>query len=283
MLGQMDKKAPSKILDPVLPNYMSAFVAALSESENAGHYKLKKDIIKTITILIRYYQTKVADYLPHLLTPAWAILTTITVPYREVLVGNADDDDDVDSDGEKCGIESTLYAIFELVGALLEVPHISEALIANGLTDLIYYTIFYMQLPQVFSYVIKILIMVSPVSFTDQILESDILVFKERVEQWISNPSTFANDEDEDNATYSLRTCAQDLLSCVFDEFEQLSISALGQAVNRHLSTPAGQSDWRLQEACLYAVCSLGTNVTKPSLNSSNPADCFDIHGFVQV
>jgi len=149
LMCQMDKKAPSKILDPVLPNYMSAFVAALSEPENAGHYKLKKDIIKTITILTRYCQIKVAPYLPHVLPPAWAILTSITVPYSEVLVGNADDDEDVDSDGEKCGIESTLYAIFELVQALLEVPHISEALIASGLTDLIYYTIFYMQLPQV--------------------------------------------------------------------------------------------------------------------------------------
>jgi len=80
-----------------------------------------------------------------------------------------------------------------------------------------------------------------------------------------------------------LRTCAQDLLSVVFDEFEQQSIVALGQAVNRHLITPAGQSDWRLQEACLYAVCSLGTNVAKLPVNSSNPTEFFDIHGFVQV
>ncbi|XP_021944013.1 importin-9 [Folsomia candida] len=254
ILGQIDKKAPTRFLDPVLQNYVQVFTRALMEPENPGHYKLKKDIIKTVTVLLRYYQAKTSPYLAQLLPPAWAILTSLTVPFKAYLQGNEDDDDNIDSDGEKCGIESTLYAIFELVQALLENPQIAKTYMSDSLTDLIFYTTFYMQLPQ------------------------------ERVEQWTSNPSSFASDEDEDSGTYSLRACAQDLLSLVSDEFNQQCIAALGQAVNRHLCTPAGQTDWRLQEACLYAVCSLGTNVAKPWSQSSGipTAGCFDIHGFVQ-
>jgi hypothetical protein len=104
------------------------------------------------------------------------------------------------------------------------------------------------------------------------------------VEQYLHDPSAFAADEDEEYATFSLRTCGQDLLTVVFDAFEQQSIVAVGEAVNRHLNTHAGQTDWRLQEACLYAVCSLGTNVAKPpSGPNAPPSGYFNIAGFIQV
>jgi hypothetical protein len=149
VLGQLDKNAPSRFLDPLLPNYVQGFAAALIEPDNFGHYKLKKDIIKTITVLLQNYHAKTLPYLSHLLPPAWAILTSITGPFKQYLTGDEDDQDNIDSDGEKCGIESTLYAIFELVQGLLDHPQTAKIYISDGLTDLIFYTIFYMQLPQV--------------------------------------------------------------------------------------------------------------------------------------
>jgi len=82
--------------------------------------------------------------------------------------------------------------------------------------------------------------------------------------------------------SYTLRICAQDLLINAYEAYPETSIKALGQAVNRHL-TEVGQHDWRLQEACLFAVSSLGNRVAKTSLKNPAPGEVFDIHGFVQV
>ena len=94
---------------------------------------------------------------------------------------------------------------------------------------------------------------------------------------------TFATDEDENAATYTLRVCAQDLLTVACDEFPEESYAALGQAVDRHLT---GCTDWRLQEACLFAVSSLGTRIVKPVDKEQSDAhnkQYFNIHGFIQV
>lgn len=246
-LAQGNKQMPVQLLDPFLPEYMSTFVDVLSDGSANPIYVLKKDVIKSISFLIRLFPKRMAPYLSHLLQPAWGILTNSTQQFREIYLGAEDDDPDVDSDGESCGIQGVIYAIFELVQTLVETPSVSKSLLQGNLPDLIYFTIYYMQVPQ------------------------------ERVETWNSNPSVFVTDEDEDSVAYTLRTCANDLLTLVCDEFEAESMAALGQAVNKHLST---SNDWRLQEACLFAVSSLGHRVSRPSANVSG--DNFDIHGFVQ-
>lgn len=247
-LSQGNRQIATQLLDPILPDYMNAFVAVLSDVSPNPIYVLKKDVLKSISTLICSFQKKTSPYMSHLLQPAWSILTSSTQQFREIYLGAEDDDLDVDSDGESCGIEGVIYAIFELVQTLVENPTISKSMLQSTLPDLIYYTIFYMQVPQ------------------------------ERVETWSSNPSVFITDEDEDSVAYTLRTCAQDLLTLVCDEFQNESMAALGQAVNKHLSTSG--NDWRLQEACLFAVSSLGPRVSRPT-SLSISGDCFDIHGFV--
>ncbi|ODM92754.1 Importin-9 [Orchesella cincta] len=247
-LSQGNKQISAQLLDPILPEYMKAFVEVLSDSSTNPIYVLKKDVVKSISILIRHFQKKMVPYLDHLLQPAWNILTSSTQQFREIYLGAEDDDPDVDSDGEACGIEGVIYAIFELVQTLVETPSVSKSMLQNTLPDLIYFTIFYMQVPQ------------------------------ERVETWNTSPAIFVTDEDEDSVAYTLRTCAQDLLTLVCDEFEKESMAALGQAVNKHLST---SNDWRVQEACLFAVSSLGPRVSRPSSLTLSGVN-FDIHGFVQ-
>lgn len=247
-LAQVNKQIPSQLLDPVLPDYMNAFITILSDASPNPIYVLKKDVVKSISMLIRLFSKKMAPFFSHLLQPAWNILISSTQQFREIYLGAEDDDPDVDSDGESCGIQGVIYAIFELVQTLVENPSVSKNTLESTLPDLIYFTIFYMQVPQ------------------------------ERVETWNANPSVFVTDEDEDSVAYTLRTCANDLLTLVCDEFEKESMAALGQAVNKHLST---SNDWRLQEACLFAVSSLGPKVSRPS-SLTISGDCFDIHGFVQ-
>jgi hypothetical protein len=148
LVGHVDENVPAKILDPVIPNYITALVAALSEPENPGHFKLKKEVVKTFNILIQYYQDKVSPYFSMILQPTWAILTSITEHFQEALVGNLDED--VDSDGEKSGINAVLFAIFELVQILLEgSSEAAKKFIVESLTELIFFSIFYMQLSQV--------------------------------------------------------------------------------------------------------------------------------------
>ena len=147
-MSEMDKSVLPTFLDPYLPSYMDAFVVALTEPPSMDcDYCLKKEVVKTISSLIRQCPKRLANYLPTLLSPIWVILTSSTETYREILVGNEEGDDDIDSDGENNGVEAVLYAIFDLVQNLINSS--SKSLIKNYLIDLIYYTIFYMQLPQV--------------------------------------------------------------------------------------------------------------------------------------
>jgi len=149
-ISEMDKGAAGNLLDPIMPAFMEAFVGILLETGvSSGDYTLKKDVIKCISLLLRHVPKKMSTYLPHLLKPAWALLTSSTEKFREIFNGE-DDDPEIDSDGEKCGIEAVIFSIFELVQNLMDTPSsVSKKIIKDGLVDLIYYTIFYMQLPQV--------------------------------------------------------------------------------------------------------------------------------------
>ena len=68
------------------------------------------------------------------------------------------------------------------------------------------------------------------------------------------------------------------------EEFPEECLAALGSGVQRHLANNP-TNDWRLHEACLAAVSSLGTRIVKPvtSPGAGDSRSSFDIHGFIQV
>ena len=137
------------LLDPMLPAFMGAFAIALNDDSPQNpddNSSLKKEIVKTIANFIRLFPKRMVGYLPDLLSPIWGILTSSTEVYKEIIVG-ASDNGDEDSDGQNNGVEAILYSIFDLVQNLIGSN--SKCLIKPYLADLIYYTIFYMQLPQV--------------------------------------------------------------------------------------------------------------------------------------
>ena len=92
-------------------------------------------VLKALTVLVKNVPKQMAVWLPQILPPVWATLTTSAEKYvREVVNEGGEEEDVVDSDGEVpdvrmlelltfllqvLGFENLVFAIFEFVHALL--------------------------------------------------------------------------------------------------------------------------------------------------------------------
>jgi len=147
-MAEMDKSIITSLLEPCLEPFLKEFVDVLQEKNpQFTGYGLQKNIVKTISSMLRTIPKKMSPFLQFILTPIWNILTSNIDEFRRYFSGE-NEDPDVDSDGEHCGIEGVIFSVFELIQNLLDTPSMNS-LVKNGLTDLIYYIIFYMQVPQV--------------------------------------------------------------------------------------------------------------------------------------
>jgi len=145
---EVDKTAVTTYLNPCLEPFLHQFVSCLEETNREyTSYGLQKSIVKAISLLLRQCPKKINPFLQFILKPIWNILTSNIEEFRLYFNGEAEDPD-VDSDGEECGIEGVVFTVFGLIQILLENPSMNF-LVKSGLVDLIYYIIFYMQLPQV--------------------------------------------------------------------------------------------------------------------------------------
>lgn len=156
---EVAKNITTEYLNPCLEPFLHGFVSSLEEP-NATYrsYGLQKSIVKAISLLLRQCPKKISPFLQFILKPIWAILTSNVEEFRMYFNGESDDPD-VDADGEECGIEGTIFAVFTLIQILVENPSMNS-MVRVGLPDLIYYIIFYMQLPQVKIIVSKFLILI---------------------------------------------------------------------------------------------------------------------------
>ena len=117
-------------------------------------------VLKALTVLVKNVPKQMAVWLPQILPPVWATLTTSAEKYvREVVNEGGEEEDVVDSDGEVpdmwmldlltfllqvLGFENLVFAIFEFVHALVETPKFKGA-VKSGLSELMYYIVLYMQ------------------------------------------------------------------------------------------------------------------------------------------
>merc|ERR1719206_65565 len=208
------------LLNPVLSTFSEALVASLcvpdSHTSDAG---LRTEVLKALTVLVKNVPKQMAVWLPQILPPVWATLTTSAEKYvREVVNEGGEEEDVVDSDGEVLGFENLVFAIFEFVHALVETPKFKGA-VKSGLSELMYYIVLYMQITE------------------------------EQCTKWSENPDSFVEDEDEDTFAYSVRISSQDLLMALSEEFEQECCASLAQAIERHVREAAtarsqGKEEW---------------------------------------
>lgn len=131
-----------------------------------------------------------------------------------------------DSDGEVLSIKALVLTVFEFVTVLVESSK-TRKIIKGGIRDLIYYLLVYMQM-------------------TD-----------DQMQTWISDPNQFAEEEDEDSYTYSVRASALDIILQLAKEFEDSESNeeiqnfqlAFIDAIKKHLeetnrAKQSGNSNW---------------------------------------
>lgn len=256
ILSEFDRNAGNKFLNPVLPDFVQTLVHVLqlndctNEEVDVG---LRKDVLSCLTILLKNFPKKLNKWMPQILTTVWHSLTSCAVIYVNTIV-NSDSDLDssqhdcaVDSDGEVLGQESLIFSLFEFVSVLTESAR-SRKMVKQGMSDLIYYILMYIQI-------------------TD-----------EQVQVWSINPDQFVEDEDDDSFSFSVRLAAQDVLLSLSTEFEEgedkesneAFRAAFIEAVIRHFtesndvkrSQSANNNNshnnwWKIQESCLFALGSL--------------------------
>ncbi|XP_064488644.1 importin-9-like [Ornithodoros turicata] len=255
-MGLVDKNAAKTLLYPILPQFTEALVGALKIPDGpTSDSGIKKEILKALTVLVKNEPKQMSTWLPHILTPVWDTLTESANIYVKTVVNDSEEaDDPVDSDGEVLGFENVVFMIFDFVSALVETPRF-RGLVKKGLSELIYYIVFYMQITE------------------------------EQVRTWTSSPDRFVEDEDDDTFSYSVRISAQDLLLSLFQEYEDESARGLSAAVTKHLqesSTARTNGDpywWKIHESCMLAlgaVCDILEKVSKKGQVH------FDLRGFLE-
>ena len=249
-MNDYQKNAINQYLEPILPQFTESMVKALvmpdsSEEVDVG---IKKDIINSLTILLRNCRKQMQKWLPDILAPVWQSLTTAASIYVKTIVNVNDFEYDgehenyaevVDSDGEVLGFESLIFAIFDFVSVVIETPKFRK-LVRPVMSDLLYYVIIYMQI-------------------TD-----------EQSSTWLENPDQFVEEEDEDSFYYSIRISALDLILSIAQEFDgkqskqnEFKTSFL-TAIKKHyseLQTHYTRNGWKIQEACLLALGSISPTI----------------------
>lgn len=256
MLEQFDKNALRTYIEPFLPQFTEALIKTLVDPES--DIGMKKSVLSALIVLVKNCRKRVWKWMPQILTPVWRIMTSSANLYVHQNV-NTDSDGDgadppVDSDGEVLSLDGLVLCVFDFISAVVESSK-SRKLIKQGIRDLIYYIIQYMQI-------------------TD-----------EQTQIWSSNPDQFVEDEDEDSYAYSVRISGLDIILSLAKEYEYDDNSeekvefqrSFIQAIEKHFeesnqSRQQGNTNWwKPQEACLTALGSLSLHFTELFENEQNP------------
>jgi len=270
LMCDYDKSAIEKYLEPVLPQFVHALLKTLDMPDSSPEVdtRLKKTALSSITILIKNCRKQMWQYMPNILPTVWRMMTSAAPAYVRTIV-NSDSEESsnveraTDSDGEVLSIKSLILTIFEFVTVLVEPPK-TRKLIKEGISNLIYYVLVFMQ------------------------------VTDDQMRTWSSDTSQFVEEEDiEESYTYTVRRSALDIILLLAKEFEEAESdgenqnfqSAFIEAIKKHLeeTNHAKQSNhenwWKPQEACLFALGSLSLSLVDVIKDEGNPLS----HEYKQV
>ncbi|XP_074593003.1 importin 9 [Brevipalpus obovatus] len=264
LMNDYDNVAVKHYLDPILPQFTEALVKVLQAPNGSIEVDigLKKSSLATLTLLVKSCRKKMWKWMPSILQLVWYMLTSSASQYvRQIVNSEAENGQDdscpVNSDGEVQSLENLIFAIFDFVTVVIETSR-SRQLIKQGLPDLLYYILVYMQI-------------------TD-----------DQIQTWLSNPDRFVEDEDDDSYSYSVRISALDILMSLAKEYEDneskeenvLFQTALISAIKKHFmesneakSSPNNYWWWKTQEACLLAMGSIAAMLMDAIKTNSSPAD----------
>mmetsp|Transcript_4368 Transcript_4368/g.6740 ORF Transcript_4368/g.6740 Transcript_4368/m.6740 type:complete len:773 (+) Transcript_4368:41-2359(+) len=163
-----------------------------------------------------------------------------------------------DSDGELTGPDILMAQLFEFILTLINVRQYRK-LIKPHLTDLVTLAIGYMQMSS------------------------------EQMESWTFDANIYVAEDDEDNFEFSVRSCAQNLISELQEVFEEDALQAVASAASSQLAASStaqsqGNKDWwRLREAAIVAIGTVADGFIQSLRGdeSRSAKPLFDVNSFV--
>uniref|UniRef100_A0A6A7FW59 Importin-9-like n=3 Tax=Hirondellea gigas TaxID=1518452 RepID=A0A6A7FW59_9CRUS len=257
MMGEYNKTLAKTLLYPALPPFIEAMLKVLQTNDGPTvDSGLKKEIIRALTVLVTNVPRQMVEYLPDTLSYVWHALTTSAHSYLNTAINAREEaNDPTNSDGEVLGFESLVYSLFEFVDALLRHSK-HRQMVKQGVPDLLYYLILYMQLTQ------------------------------DQIETFNENADAFVEFEDDESFTYSVRSSASELFRSLQNDLPVEFCSGMVSAIARHIQKAdrdraAGDPVWwKLYESVLFAVSISADTIMKQVFNE--PAS-FDLLNFLEV
>lgn len=184
-MSEYDTSAIKKYLNPYLANFMNAMIKSLSlpDDNQTMDCTLKRDIIKTLTTLVKSFPKRLSGYMNDILPQVWNCLVNSSNIYVNSIVNCSKEnrDEHVDCEGEEVSFENLVYQLFEFILCLKEKSRY-KTVIKKAIEDLCYYAILYMQITE------------------------------DQMEVWINNPDQYVEEEDEETFSFSVRISGQELL-----------------------------------------------------------------------
>lgn len=257
MMGEYNRGLAKTLLYPSLPPFIRAMLGALQTPDGPTvDCGLKKEIFRALTVLVTNVPRQMVSYLPDILSYVWHALTTSAHTYLNTTVNACEEArDPTNSDGEALGFEHLVYSLFEFVDALLRNSKHREML-KQGVPDLLYYLILYMQLTE------------------------------DQIETFNSNADAFVEFEDDESFTYSVRSSATELFRSLQNDLPSVFCSGLVSAIERHVEKAdqdrmAGDTNWwKIYECVLFAVSISADTLLREVFHNRIT---FDLANFVEV
>jgi len=259
-IGTMDREladATRAVILPLLPPWFERFVALLSRpttAEDPADWGIKLEVLKILVIAISCFGKHIAGMVPAVMAPCWGMLVNCFPVYESTVIAEDGDIDggELDSDGENLDFETLISQLFELLLTLIG-NHRYKELIAGSVGQLAYYSLGYMQMT------------------------------RDQAATWARDPNQYVADEEDD--AFSVRVSGEMLLEELWQQFDADTGTALSEATQRRLqdaenAKAAGNPGWwRIREAALLAVGSMGENLQEMAEDGQLT---FDVAGFME-
>ncbi|KAG0250956.1 hypothetical protein BG011_007955 [Mortierella polycephala] len=253
-------EAVKAYLTPIFSQWNDVFMTVLNTRTTevpeieVAEWGLKTEIIKCINLSIQGFPKLTASYILPVLSAVWQDIVQLRLRYLRENVGcdAATGHTFQDSDGENIGFEALLFVQFEFIQSacrrkkLTSTAFVGQDGTSGIIQELVWNTLSYMQM-------------------TDA-----------QAETWNSDPNQFIAGDEYDSSSFNVRIAAQEVLLTLVDHYEQQTINALGQAVNREMADSISQKAngnanwWKPQESSLLAVGILARYICD-SINSGTP------------
>lgn len=261
MEAQVGNDSARQLLHGNLSEWIGLFLAQLAAPvQVVKDYAVKIQILATLTSFVKEWPKDMADVLPQVLPPVFALLAAGVDAYERDVVQNAAEEDDgydSDSDGALIGHSAMVVAAVEFLRGTVHAPtKKTRQLVLGGLRDVVFVLIAYMQ------------------------------ITAHQMATWEDDANKYVADEDDDSLSYNVRNAATDLLTELEAVLGRKAVVAALDAAQTRLNaaTSSNSSNWRLQEAALLVVGSLAApTLAALQKNAADVAQLLDLRAFLET